>query len=158
MTSTVLHAVETVGLQGHVPGPSWPADDAPRARVVVADDDGDQRLLVEIAARRAGFEVVASVADAHAALERTLAELPDLVILDVSMPGMSGLDVCRAIRADPRTAGLRVVVVSAAAGDAAVVAGLEAGTDVYVAKPFRVRDLTCVISRLVPAAAAASTA
>lgn len=158
MTTTVLHAVRAVGLERWTGGPARPAGGGPRARVVVADDDGDQRLLVEIAARRAGFEVAASVADGDAALERTFTELPDLVVLDVTMPGMSGLEVCKAIRADARTRGVRVALVSAAVEDAAVRRGLEAGTDAYVAKPFRVRDLTDVIAGLAPAGAAPSVA
>lgn len=122
---------------------------APRARVVVADDDGDQRLLVEIAVRRAGLEVAGTVADGDAALERTLALLPDLLLLDVSMPGRSGLEVCAALRADPRTAGVLVVLVTAAVQPEAVRAGLVAGADAYVTKPFRVRDLSERVAQMV---------
>jgi CheY-like chemotaxis protein len=129
--------------------PAASARPGSRARVVVADDDGDQRLLVEIAVRRAGLDVVDTVADGDAALERTRALLPDLLLLDVSMPGRSGLEVCAVLRADPRTADVLVVLVTAAVQPEAVRAGLVAGADAYVTKPFRVRDLSERVAQMV---------
>ncbi|WP_298459231.1 response regulator transcription factor [uncultured Cellulomonas sp.] len=130
----------------------WPgARPRPQRRVVVADDDGDQRLLVEIAVRRAGHDVVASAVDGTEALAAARTWLPDLLVLDVAMPGMSGLEVCAALRADPRTAGVRVLLVTAAAGPAAVRAGSAAGADGYVVKPFRVRDLSARVAALLVA-------
>jgi CheY-like chemotaxis protein len=145
------------GDAGTVPHPSSPATGTGRhgargpriPRAVVADDDGDQRLLAEIAVRRAGVEVVAAVPDGEAALQRTLDERPDVVLLDVSMPGASGLEVCARLRADPRTTGLRIVLVSAAVREEAVRAGLAAGADAYVTKPFTVRDLSRQVAALV---------
>jgi len=117
-------------------------DDARTAvRVLVADDEDDIRALVALAVRKAGCEVVASVADGAAALEAARAELPELAVLDVSMPGATGLDVCTALRADPVTAGIGILLLSAGASLEDVAAGLAAGADAYLAKPFQVSGL-----------------
>ncbi|MGY1623128.1 response regulator transcription factor [Geodermatophilus sp. SYSU D00965] len=118
-------------------------------RVLVADDEDDIRALVCLAVRRAGGTVVADVADGTAALTAVRAESPDLAVLDVSMPGASGLEVCAALRAEPGTAAVPVLLLSAGASPDDVARGLAAGADAYLAKPFsvaglvaRIRDLT----------------
>jgi len=120
-----------------------------RPRVLVADDEQDIRLLVTLAVRKAGCAVVASVADGTEALAVARAEVPDLLVLDVSMPGATGLEVCAAVRAEPATAGCRVLLLSAGASPDDIARGLAAGADAYLPKPFtvaglvtRVRDLT----------------
>lgn len=109
-------------------------------RVLVADDEADLRALVEVAVRRAGMEAVL-VADGDAVLAAVAAERPDAVVLDVSMPGTGGIEVCARLRADPATADLPIMLLSAAVHEAAVQAGADAGADAYVGKPFGVRDL-----------------
>ena len=84
-------------------------------RVLVADDEDDIRDLVCLAVRKAGCAVVRSVADGAAALAAARADLPDLAVLDVSMPGATGLQVCEALRGDPATAGIRILLLSAGA-------------------------------------------
>ena len=110
-------------------------------RVLVADDEDDIRALVGVAVRRAGCDLVGSVADGEAALASARAQLPDLVVLDVSMPGRTGLEVCAALRDDPATAGIRVLLLSAGASAGDVARGLAAGADAYLPKPFSVADL-----------------
>jgi DNA-binding response OmpR family regulator len=110
-------------------------------RVLVADDEDDIRALVALAVRKAGCTVVASVADGAAALDVARAERPDLAVLDVSMPGATGLEVCAELRADPRTAGIRILLLSAGASPDDVARGLSAGADAYLAKPFAVSAL-----------------
>jgi DNA-binding response OmpR family regulator len=110
-------------------------------RVLVADDEDDIRALVGVAVRRAGCALVGSVADGGAALASARAELPDLAVLDVSMPGRTGLEVCAALRADPATAGIRVLLLSAGASPDDVARGLAAGADAYLPKPFSVAEL-----------------
>ncbi len=110
-------------------------------RVLVADDEDDIRALVALAVGKAGCAVVASVADGAAALDSARTELPDLAVLDVSMPGATGLEVCAALRADPVTAGIRILLLSAGASLEDVAAGLAAGADAYLAKPFQVSGL-----------------
>jgi DNA-binding response OmpR family regulator len=110
-------------------------------RVLVADDEDDIRALVGLAVRKAGCTVIGSVADGAAALDLARAERPDLAVLDVSMPGATGLEVCTALRADPATAGIRILLLSAGASLEDVAAGLAAGADAYLAKPFQVSGL-----------------
>ena len=116
-------------------------DQAGSVRVLVADDEDDIRDLVCLAIARAGATVVASVADGTAALAAARAERPDLAVLDVSMPGATGLEVCGALRADPATAGVRILLLSAGASLDDVARGLAAGADAYLAKPFQVSGL-----------------
>src|SRR5215210_8582457 len=118
------------------------------ARVLVADDEDDIRALVGVAVRRAGCDLVASVADGEAALTSARAELPDLVVLDVSMPGRTGLEVCAALREDAATAGIRVLLLSAGASADDVARGLAAGADAYLPKPFSVADLVGAVRAL----------
>ena len=110
-------------------------------RVLVADDEDDIRALVCLAVTKAGCTVTSSVADGNTALATARAELPDLAVLDVSMPGATGLEVCTALRADPDTAGIRILLLSAGASLDDVARGLAAGADAYLAKPFGVASL-----------------
>lgn len=127
--------------------------DQPRAsRVVVADDDVDIRRLVEMAVRRAGASVAASVGDGLAAAAAVAEHVPDLAILDVSMPGRTGLEVCRALRADAATRNVRVLILSAAVQPEAVEAGRAAGADEYALKPFSPRTLAEKVRSMLSAA------
>ena len=117
-------------------------------RVLVADDEDDIRALVGLAVGKAGCTVVASVADGSTALDSARADLPDLAVLDVSMPGATGLEVCAALRAEPRTAGIRILLLSAGASPDDVARGLAAGADAYLAKPFQVSALVHQVQAL----------
>ena len=112
-----------------------------RSRVLVADDEDDIRDLVCLAVRKAGCDVVRSVSDGAEALTAARADLPDLAVLDVSMPGATGLEVCSALREAPETAGIRILLLSAGASPDEVARGLSAGADAYLAKPFTVAGL-----------------
>jgi DNA-binding response OmpR family regulator len=115
------------------------------ARVVVADDDADIRDLVAFKLEAAGMDVVA-VADGAAALEACQHVPPDLVILDVMMPGMSGLDVCRALRDSIGLAQVPVILLTARAQESDVAQGFDAGADDYVVKPFSPRELAARVN------------
>ena len=124
-------------------------DDARSAvRVLVADDEDDIRALVGLAVAKAGCTIVGTVADGLAALDVARTEVPDLAVLDVSMPGATGLEVCAALRADPATAGIRILLLSAGASTDDVTAGLAAGADAYLAKPFQVSGLVLQVRAL----------
>lgn len=110
--------------------------------VVIADDDADIRELVTIAVTKSGLTVVATVADGAAALAAIREFNPDLAILDISMPELSGVEVCRAARADPSVGDVRILLLSASVDEAAQTAGIEAGADYFMAKPFSPRELT----------------
>lgn len=109
--------------------------------VVIADDDPDIRELIGLAVIKAGAVVGAAVGTGSQALAAVRSIGPDLVILDVSMPEMTGLDVCRALREDPSTARVRVLLLSAAVQAAAVAQGIAAGADAYAGKPFSPKKL-----------------
>ena len=117
-------------------------------RVVIADDDPDIRALVAIAVRKAGFELVAETIDGTSAWESIQATQPDLVVLDVSMPGMTGLEVTTLIRAEQSFAGLRVALLSAGVDDTSRQTGMDVGADVYLTKPFSPRDLALRLGEL----------
>ena len=121
---------------------------APPVRVLVADDEDDIRDLVCLAVRKAGAAEVTAVADGTAALAAARLHLPDLAVLDVSMPGATGLEVCAALRADPATAGISILLLSAGASLDDVARGLSAGADAYLAKPFSVAGLVSQIRTL----------
>lgn len=117
-------------------------------RVLVADDEEDIRALVCLAVRRAGAAEVTAVGDGPAALAAARSDLPDLAVLDVSMPGASGLEVCAALRADAATAGIRILLLSAGASLEDVARGLAAGADAYLAKPFSIAGLVHQVHQL----------
>jgi len=117
-------------------------------RVLVADDEDDIRGLVCLAVAKAGCTVTASVADGAVALATARTELPDLAVLDVSMPGATGLEVCAALRADPATAGIRILLLSAGASPDDVRRGLSAGANAYLAKPFQISALVQQVKAL----------
>ncbi|MGY1591960.1 SpoIIE family protein phosphatase [Geodermatophilus sp. SYSU D00708] len=116
-----------------------PGAGARAGRVLVADDNADMREYVRrLLAPRYDVRVVA---DGRLALEAALADPPDLVVSDVMMPGMDGVQLLAALRADPRTARVPVVLLSARAGEEAAVEGLAAGADDYLVKPFSAQEL-----------------
>jgi two-component system response regulator MtrA len=107
------------------------------ARILLVEDDPSIREVTAIGLRNAGF-AVETAADGREGLDRFGREPFDLVLLDVMMPRMDGLEVCRAIR---RTSTIPVVMLTARADTLDVVVGLEAGADDYVRKPFEVPEL-----------------
>ncbi len=109
-------------------------------RIVVADDDPDIRRLVVLKLRSAGHEVTA-VGDGAAALEAIRRDPPDLAVLDVMMPGMTGVEVCVALRGERRTAGVPVILLTARVQESDVQTGFSSGADDYIAKPFSPREL-----------------
>jgi DNA-binding response OmpR family regulator len=108
--------------------------------VLVADDDRDILSLVAFRLERSGYRVV-QAADGEAALEAARTHAPDLAVLDLMMPRLSGLEVTRALRADERTRDLPVILLTARAQEKDVQAGLEAGATAYVKKPFSPQEL-----------------
>ena len=115
--------------------------------VLIADDDADIRELLAFKLEQASLEVV-SVGDGVAALEAVRAHRPRLVVLDVSMPGMSGLDVCRMLRADPDTSEILIIMLTARVQEQDVEGGFMAGADDYVTKPFSPRELVSRVQAL----------
>src|SRR5205823_11144344 len=127
-------------------------DDA-RARVLVVEDDPTVSDVVRRYLERDGLRVEV-VADGAAGLARGLADPPDLVVLDLMLPGMSGLDVCRGLRA---ATPVPVIMLTALGEESDRVAGLEFGADDYVTKPFSPRELALRVQSVLRRSAAAAT-
>jgi PAS domain S-box-containing protein len=125
--------------------------DPSRPRLLIADDNADMRSY--IARLLARSYAVAAVADGEAALSQALASPPDLVLADVMMPGLDGLQLVRRLRADPRTASVPVILLSARAGAEAGSEGLDAGADDYLVKPFAEQELLARVAAALRAAA-----
>ena len=113
--------------------------------VLIADDDPDILALVTFKVKQAGYTLVTAT-DGAAALAAARETTPDLVVLDVSMPRMSGLEVCRELRADAATAKVPVLLLTARAQEADIEAGFDVGADDYVVKPFIPRELVARIA------------
>jgi DNA-binding response OmpR family regulator len=117
------------------------------SRILIVDDEPNIVVPLEFLMRREGYEVEVA-GDGQAALDAVAARAPDLVILDVMLPRMSGFDVCRRLRADPRAAGVRILMLTAKGRDAEMEKGLGLGADAYVTKPFSTRDLVARVRAL----------
>ncbi|MFE9442173.1 response regulator transcription factor [Streptomyces sp. NPDC006602] len=110
------------------------------ASVLIADDDIDIRDLVAFKLMQSGHQVTV-VEDGMAALQAARNQPVDLALLDIRMPGMSGLDVCRELRAAPETAALPVILLTARSQEGDIETGFAAGADDYIVKPFSPREL-----------------
>ena len=110
------------------------------ATVLLAEDDADIRFLVTFKLEQAGHQVT-GFENGMKALAAARRNPPDLAVLDILMPGMSGLDVCRELRRDPATAAVPVIILTARAEKADIAAGFAAGAADYILKPFSPRDL-----------------
>lgn len=111
-----------------------------RSHILVVDDEPDILELIRYNLAQNGYRVT-EVLSGEEALVQVRVQLPDLVILDLMLPGVDGLEVCRALKRDARTAAIPVLMLSARSEDADVVAGLELGADDYLTKPFSPRVL-----------------
>lgn len=106
------------------------------AKILIVEDDATIRMLLEMALAGAGFANVASVARGDEGLEAIRREKPDLVLLDLMLPGLDGLTVARRVRETPALAATRLIMLTARTQSEDIVRGLEAGADDYVTKPF----------------------
>lgn len=133
---------------------------APRRRVLAVEDDPAIRELMRMHLALAGLEV-SEVADGRQALDRARAEAFDLIVLDVMLPGLDGITVCRAIRSEGANRTTPILMVTARDTEADTVVGLESGADDYLAKPFGVREFVArvgaVMRRRGPADEAAAS-
>ena len=114
------------------------------ATILVVEDEPAIQALIEVNLRRAGHNVLLA-ADAETARQLVRDALPDLVLLDWMLPGMSGIDFARLLRGDARTRRLPIIMLTARAGERDKIDGLELGADDYVTKPFSPRELVARI-------------
>ena len=117
-------------------------------RVLVVDDDRVIQQLLEVNLELEGYEVVGTASDGREALDKIAKLKPDLVILDIMMPKMDGMAVCRHLKADPETAKIPVILLSARAQDMDIRDGLDIGANAYLTKPFDPVELLDVVGRL----------
>jgi two-component system phosphate regulon response regulator PhoB len=118
-----------------------------KSRVLIVDDEPDAVELVAFNFKKAGFEVVSAETGSEA-LEKARETLPDLIILDVMLPQIDGLEVCRSLRRDPKMARVPVIMLTAKGSELDRVLGLELGADDYVTKPFSPRELVLRAKKL----------
>jgi DNA-binding response OmpR family regulator len=111
-----------------------------RKTVMVIDDERDLVALVRYNLEREGFEVLGAL-DGESGLELAVTRKPDVIILDRMMPGPDGVEICRRLRQELRTAEVPVILLTAKASEGDRIAGLDAGADDYVTKPFSPREL-----------------
>jgi len=109
-------------------------------KILVADDDADSLKLIGLMLKRQGYEVVAANAGLPA-LQKAYAETPDLIILDVMMPDMDGYEVCRRLRAEPKTTNIPIIMFTAKTMVDDKIEGFEAGADDYLTKPTHPAEL-----------------
>lgn len=115
--------------------------------ILVVDDQDELRLLISLSLQTLGRIVEAS--NAEQALALFAAERPDVVVLDIWLgPGASGLDVCARLRQDPANAGVKIVLLSACGQQSDVTAGMDAGADLYIVKPFSPIELIDAVTGL----------
>ncbi len=118
-----------------------------RRKILVVEDESDIRELIRYNLEQEGF-AVEEAADGVQALDRINRRSPDLVVLDLMLPGMSGLEICRKVRSTEQTASLPILVVTAKGTEVDRVLGLEMGADDYVVKPFSPREVVARVKAL----------
>lgn len=106
-----------------------------RERILVVEDEEDIRELVQYNLHKAGFQVV-TVATGEEALTSATSALPHLIVLDLMLPGIDGLDVCKLLKNNPKTMNVPIIMLTAKSEESDIVVGLELGADDYVTKPF----------------------
>ena len=121
-----------------------PGQAAAEGRILLIEDDSDISELVQYNLEREGYKVTAA-ADGEVGLNLALQQKPDLIILDLMLPGLDGLSVCKKLRAAAETAEIPIVMLTAKGEESDIVIGLEMGADDYIAKPFSPKELTARI-------------
>src|SRR5438552_1020254 len=123
-----------------------------KPKILVADDEPDAVELVAFNLKASGYDVV-TAADGEEALKKARSVLPNLIVLDLMLPKVDGLEVCKVLRRDSTTQAIPILMLTAKAAEIDRVLGLELGADDYVTKPFSPRELVLRIKRLLRTAA-----
>ncbi len=117
-------------------------------KVLIADDEPNIVVSLSFMMKREGYDVLIA-RDGPQALAMILSERPDLVLLDAMMPGMSGFDLCEAVRADASVRDTRILMLTAKGRETDKARGFGAGADAYMTKPFSTRDLVAKVREMV---------
>jgi len=121
-------------------------------KILIVDDEPNILLSLEYLMQREGFEVRVA-RDGLQAIEAIEQDAPDLILLDVMMPGKTGLEVCQYVRAIDRLQSVQIIMLTAKGRETDVAKGLALGANAYVTKPFSTRDLVAQVRSLLPSAA-----
>src|SRR5712692_7360495 len=116
-------------------------------KVLIVEDDADIAALIAHYLEKTGY-AVETIADGGRAIARARESLPDLVILDLMLPSLNGLEVCRALRIDNKTAGLPIIMLTARGEESERILGLDVGADDYMVKPFSPNELMARVRAL----------
>ena len=116
-------------------------------KILIADDEPNILISLEFLMKREGYEVLVA-RDGEQALSMIRAERPELVLLDVMMPGRSGFEVCQSVRTDEAFAGMKIMLLTAKGRDTDVAQGMALGADAYMTKPFSTRELAARVREL----------
>jgi two-component system phosphate regulon response regulator PhoB len=131
---------ETVTYRQYYAPPELKRKNRSVATILIVEDEADIQELIAYNLEKAGYEAVRA-GDAEQALDIVRAALPHLVIIDWMLPGMSGIELAKSLRANKRTAGIPLIMVTARGAEQDKLAGLEIGADDYMTKPFSPREL-----------------
>jgi DNA-binding response OmpR family regulator len=118
-----------------------------KPKVLVVDDEPDALELVAFNLKAAGMDVT-TAAEGNEALKKARLILPNLIVLDIMLPEVDGIEICKILRRDPKTSGIPIIMLTAKAAEVDRVIGLELGADDYVTKPFSPRELILRVKRL----------
>ena len=118
-----------------------------RHTILVVDDEPDIVEIIQYNLEKSGFDVIVA-ADGPAALEKARDETPDLIVLDLMLPGLEGTDVCRILKQDERTRSIPILMLTAKSEEIDRIIGLELGADDYVVKPFSPREIALRIRNI----------
>ncbi len=117
------------------------------SKILVVDDEPEAVELLEFNLKQAGFDVV-TAADGAQAIKKARSVLPSLIVLDLMLPEIDGLDVCKMLRRDPATAGIPIIMLTAKAAEMDRIVGLELGAEDYITKPFSPRELVLRVKKV----------
>jgi DNA-binding response OmpR family regulator len=116
-------------------------------RILIADDDPDMVEMLRLALHGEGYAIRTAVTGGEA-VRKALISPPDLVVLDLIMPGLHGFNVCERMRRDPATASVPIIMVTSLPGELPRLAGMEVGADMYIRKPFEIQELISRVGEL----------
>jgi DNA-binding response OmpR family regulator len=118
-----------------------------KSKILVVDDEPEAVELLEFNLKKAGFDVITAT-DGAQAVRQARSAFPNLVVLDLMLPEIDGLEVCRMLRRDPATARIPIIMLTAKAAEVDRIVGLELGADDYVTKPFSPRELVLRVNKV----------
>ena len=118
-----------------------------RRKILVVEDDADQLEVIRLVLEKAGF-AIGTAANGSDALVKTRSISPDLIILDLMLPGLNGFDICEILRKDPLTASVPIVMLTGLCSQFGRLAGLESGASEFLTKPYKVEELVSKVDKL----------